>query len=312
MEEFLEKVTRYLKENKINAYAVAEYKNGKITYKRLQKNNRMNNIYSISKNFTATAIGMLVYRGKLSLTDRAIGYLGGFAEGKFDEKWKRITVAHLLTHTWGQDCGNFFEAERFASPYKEGEIVLQDEHASIGKDWLERILTEKLPLEPGERMSYSNASYYLLSRIAENITGKKLFDWLREELFTKMNFHGYAAGCCPKGHTLGATEMFFCIEDLVKLGVLYLQHGIYNNERFFSDRWANEASRPRASANGLCYGYGFWKTREDFKYYYASGAHAQLLVIDEENERVFAMQGYDDWDEKKFFTAIYPAPDKAK
>src|SRR5262245_35349762 len=53
-------------------------------------------IASVSKQFTATAIMLLVDRGKLSLDDRLTKFFPGFPE-----YGRKITVKHLLIHTSG-------------------------------------------------------------------------------------------------------------------------------------------------------------------------------------------------------------------
>ena len=305
MKDFLDRAQRFLESRNINAYNIALYENGETRCRKLQKANRLNNVYSISKNFTATAIGMLSYRGALDVNDPAVRYLGEFLPPRHAKQWEEITVGNLLSHTWGQGKGDFFEAERYAFRYEEGDDRLTGETFPHGNDWLKEILSGDLPLKVGGEMRYSNASYYLLSRIAEKAAGKTLFSFLTDELFVKAGFHGYAAGSCPQGHTVGATEMFFCIEDLLKLGILYLNKGVLQGVRFFAEDWAKTASFPRARSGELCYGYGFWRTQADGDFYYAYGAHAQLVVIDEKNARVFAMQGYDDWDEQAFLSEFF-------
>lgn len=287
----MEKAEKYIAQNNLNSYYIAEYSEGKIAAKQLQQANRLNCIYSVSKNFIATAIAMLEYRKLLSVKDLARKYLKSYfsaLNAPYDQKWNVITVENLLSHCWGQEKGNFFEADRY----------------SHGDDWARAILTEKLPLEVGKDMRYSNASYYLLSLIVESVTRRRAFDFLAEELFVPMRFEGYASGLCPKGHTVGATEMFFRVEDLIKLGVLYLQRGVYGGKRFFKEDWAARASSPAAFSGKLFYGFSFWKESENSRVYFASGAHGQLIVIDEENKRVFAVQSYENFDDLAFVKAI--------
>ena len=289
--ELLRKAEEYIAKNNFNSYCIAEFSDGKISAKALQKANRLNCIYSISKNFIATAIAMLEYRKLLSVKDKAKDHLKNYfsaLELPYDEKWNVITVENLLSHCWGQENGNFFEADRY----------------SHGEDWARVILTEKLPLEVGKDMRYSNASYYLLSLILENVTRRRAFDFLAEELFNPLNFEGYASGMCPKGHTVGATEMFFRIEDLVKFGVLYLQNGVYGGKRFFAEDWALRASAPIAFNGKMFYGMSFWTESENSPVYFASGAHGQLVVIDRKNNRVFAVQSYENFDDLAFVKAI--------
>lgn len=287
--EILEKAEKYIAQNKFNSYYIGACVSGKMQVKALQPANRLNCIYSVSKNFIATAIAMLEFRGCLTVNDLAKNYLSQYFCGiTADEKWNYVTIGNLLSHCWGQENGDFFEADR----YRHGD------------DWARFILSEKLPLELGKEMRYSNASYYLLSLIVEKVSGRRAFDFLAENLFNPMHFEGYASGLCPQGHTVGATEMFFRTEDLLKFGLLYLNKGVYEGKRFFSDDWADRASTPVAHNGKLFYGYGFWKREKDSSVYFASGAHGQLVVIDGKKQRVFVVQGYENFDDAAFVETI--------
>lgn len=303
--ELLEAACEELEKNKRNWFAAAVYENGKIDCLRARRSGRLNNVYSISKNFTATAVGMLEYRNQLKISDLAKKYLAEYIPDSADPKWGIITLENLLSHTWGQGEGTLFERERFGTEYGGCTFFADAPPKGWGKNRAREIFAQKLPLAVGGEMRYSNASYYLLSLVAEKVTGKRLADWLREELFLPLDFRGYACGCCPEGHTLGATEMFFCAEDLVKLGALYLQNGVYNGKRFFAEDWAERAKTPRARSKNGEYGLGFWSYAGK-AFYFASGAHGQLLVIDLPRRRAFALQSYDDgFDEREFLLKFF-------
>jgi CubicO group peptidase (beta-lactamase class C family) len=124
-------------------------------------------ILSITKQFTAAAILVLMEEGKLGLDDRLTKYLPDSPAG-----WKEVTIRHLLTHTSGimdfTDIPPFFEQLRLdATP---------DELLSAVK---------KRPLQfaPGTQWRYSNSNYYLLGQIIEKVSTKKYEDFLRERIF---------------------------------------------------------------------------------------------------------------------------------
>src|SRR5438045_7932708 len=97
---------------------------------------------SMGKQFTATAVTMLVEAGKLNLSDPITKY---FTDAP--DTWKNITVRHLLTHTAGTtDYPNEFD---FRRDYTEDEL-------------LKRAEAIPLAFQPGEKWSYSNLGYVLL------------------------------------------------------------------------------------------------------------------------------------------------------
>lgn len=126
---------------------------------------------SVGKQFTATAVMMLVQDGKLRLDDRISRY---FPEAP--AAWRDITVRHLLTHTSGiADYG----AEE--NTMAKGVIDFRRDYT---EDELVRIFAA-LPVEfpPGSKWSYSNTGYVLLGVLIHRVTGQFYGDMLRERIF---------------------------------------------------------------------------------------------------------------------------------
>lgn len=118
---------------------------------------------SMGKQFTATAVMILVEEGKVSLEDRVSKYLG-----KVPGKWKDITVRNLLTHTSG--LGDYPEDFDFRKDLTEDEEF-------------EIIKKQPLLFHPGEKWSYSNLGYVTLGILIHKISGKFYGDFLQERVF---------------------------------------------------------------------------------------------------------------------------------
>ena len=126
---------------------------------------------SVGKQFTATAVMMLVEAGKIGLDDRIVQW---FPEAPV--AWREITVRHLLTHTSGiPDYG--------AEESTMGKGVV-DFHRAYTEDELVRTFAA-LPLEfqPGDKWSYSNTGYVLLGALIRRVTGEFYGDYLQEHIF---------------------------------------------------------------------------------------------------------------------------------
>jgi len=118
---------------------------------------------STGKQFTATAVMMLVEEGKLSLDDKITKY---FPDGP--EAWQKITVRHLLTHTSGMtDYPPDFDLRR---DYTEDDLF-------------QRIKSIPLAFQPGEKWSYSNLAYVMLGILIHKVSGKFYGDYLQERIF---------------------------------------------------------------------------------------------------------------------------------
>lgn len=122
-------------------------------------------IASMSKQFTATGIMMLVEEGKLSLDDPVSRHLDGCPEA-----WRKITIRHLLTHTSG--------LEDFIN--KSTVDLRQD---LTDEQLMESIVGRPLKFAPGDGWDYSNSNYHLLAMIIRKVTGRWYGDFLAERIF---------------------------------------------------------------------------------------------------------------------------------
>jgi CubicO group peptidase (beta-lactamase class C family) len=118
---------------------------------------------SVGKQFTATAIMMLVEEGKLGLDDSITKYIP-----EAPESWKPVTVRHLLSHTGGfTDYPKDFD---FRKDYNEAEQ-------------LKFVAAIPLAFPPGTKWRYSNLGYLTLGILIHRVTGKFYGDVLEERIF---------------------------------------------------------------------------------------------------------------------------------
>jgi CubicO group peptidase (beta-lactamase class C family) len=124
-------------------------------------------IGSMTKQFTATAIMMLMEEGKLALTDEIAKYLPNAPE-----TWKDITIRHLLNHTSG------------IKSFTDLPVIQNDESKSYTKAEIVALFSG-LPLEfqPGEKWYYNDGGYFLLGMIIEEVSGKNYEEFLSERIF---------------------------------------------------------------------------------------------------------------------------------
>lgn len=118
---------------------------------------------SIGKQFTASAIMILVEEGKISLDESLTKY---FPDAP--ETWKKITVRHLLTHTSGM--GDYPPELDLRKDYTE------DEYLAV-------IKKSPLLFEPGTKWHYSNLGYITLGVLIRRVTGMFYGDFLQERIF---------------------------------------------------------------------------------------------------------------------------------
>lgn len=174
VDDYIEAV---MKKRQIPGLALAVVKNGKIIKAKGYglANVELNvpvtpdsvfELASITKQFTATAIMLLVEEGKVGLDDMISKYLTNAPY-----TWREIKVRHLLTHTAGLKDDVW---PRFSTVWHANYATAEKfEYAS------------KLPLDfaPGERWQYSDQGYFLLGMIIEKVSGKPYRDFLTERIF---------------------------------------------------------------------------------------------------------------------------------
>ncbi len=124
-------------------------------------------IGSMTKQFTAVAILMLVEEGKLAVSDPITKFLPDYPTGG-----KTITVEHLLTHTSGiksyTDMPDFLANIR--KDYKVQELI-------------DHFKGEPMDFAPGERYQYDNSGYFLLGAIIEKASGMSYEAFLKQRIF---------------------------------------------------------------------------------------------------------------------------------
>lgn len=122
---------------------------------------------SMGKQFTATAVMMLMEEGKLTPDDKISKYFKDTPQS-----WQNITIRHLLTHTSGMtDYPPGFD---FRRDYTEDELY-------------ERAKAIPLAFQPGDKWSYSNLGYVMLGILIHKVSGKFYGDFLQERVFKPLD-----------------------------------------------------------------------------------------------------------------------------
>jgi CubicO group peptidase (beta-lactamase class C family) len=136
-------------------------------------------IGSTSKQFTATAIMMLVQEGKVRLDDTITKY---FPEAP--QAWRGITIRHLLTHTSG--IQNHVAVPHWLDVFRTN---LAFETAPSRDELLKMFFKLPLEFQPGETWAYDNTGYYLLGIIIEKASGKSYWQFLDERVFKPLGMN---------------------------------------------------------------------------------------------------------------------------
>ena len=268
MSKFLQDISEYIKEQPFSVIRISEYHNGKIETVEFIPSNPCQNTYSISKFFTMTAIGILRDKGLLSLDEKICDIFRDELPDNIDSRWEKSTVETALLHRLG-----------FPPSFLDIDVT---DCSEFGEDFLKHCFTVPLAYTPGEKEIYTDGSYYILSRIVSKKTGMHLDNFLWKEMFWKMNFREAAWSHCPMGYPIGATGLYIGSEDIVKIGIVYLNGGLYKDDRIVSEEWVNTAIKNEYSLD----------FDDERKIFFKGGMCGQKLIVAPSQKRVVALQSY--------------------
>ena len=233
---------------------------------------RVQLLYSLTKSFTSTAVGLAVAEGRLSVDDPVAGFFPDQAPRHPGEHLAAMRVRHLLS---------------MATGHREGESVLRRATERDADDWVRGFLSLPPDQAPGSLFSYSDGATFMLSAIVQRVTGEFLLDYLRPRLLEPLGIRDASLESNPRAIALGHRGLYLTTEAVARFGQLYLQRGRWAGRQLVPAAWVAEAtslhvstSPPREAepvdwAQG--YGYQFWMCRHGA--YRALGAFGQVCLV---------------------------------
>ena len=246
-------------------------------------------LHSVSKTFTATAVGLAIADGKMALTDKVIDYFPDKLPAEVSENLKSMTVRDLLT----MSCGHDVEPSFRGAP---------------DQDWVTAFLAHPVVHEPGTFYLYNSLGTYMLSAIVQQVTGEKVVDYLTPRLFEPLHIDKPRWEESPQGINCGGWGLYLKTEDLAKMGQLLLQKGEWNGQQLIPAEWVAEMSKKQvesinpgtrieqAAERGMTketsdwmqgYGYQMWRCRPGC--FRADGARGQYIIVVPDKNAVIAI-----------------------
>lgn len=230
-------------------------------------------LYSLSKSFTSTAVGLAVAEGKLSVDDEVLKFFPEAAPAEPGNHLKAMRVRDLLTMTTGH----------------------QDEPPTSPDAMSARsFLAQPVPHPPGTHFKYNTAATFMQSALVQKVTGQTVLDYLRPRLFEPLGISQPVWDTNFEGISLGGYGLRVRTEDIAKFGQLYLQRGKWNGRQLLPAGWVDMAtskqvangSNPRSDWN-QGYGFQFWRCRHGA--YRGDGAFGQYGIVLPEQDAVIAI-----------------------
>lgn len=220
-------------------------------------------LWSLSKSFTSTAVGLAVAEGKLSIDDPVLKFFPDEAPQEPSNNLKAMRVRDLLTMSTGH----------------QDEVMLREQ-----KEWRRAFLAHTVPHKPGTHFKYNTPATYMQSAIVQKVTGQSVLDFLVPRLFEPLGIKRPQWDTSPEGVTLGGYGLHLRTEDIAKFGQLYLQKGQWNGKQIVPAAWVEQATSKQVS-NGSDpqrdwdqgYGFQFWRCRHDA--FRGDGKDGQFCIV---------------------------------
>lgn len=224
-------------------------------------------LYSLSKSFCSTAVGLAVGEGRLTLDDRVLDFFPDLNPKEPSENLRQMRVRDLLT----MSCGHETEAWP-GDDWGEGDVLRR------------HFLAHPVPHQPGRKFFYNSLATYMCSAIVQKLTGSKVTEYLKPRLFDPLGIESHRWETSPEDIEFGGWGLHVTTESIAKFGQLLLQDGWWEGKRLIPATWIAQASSKQISNGeggtndwGHGYGFQFWRCQTDC--FRGDGAFGQLCVV---------------------------------
>jgi CubicO group peptidase (beta-lactamase class C family) len=264
-----------------------------------QQADRAHNIYSATKSFTSTALGLLIADGKLKLNTPAAAL-----DPALKTFYPRATLRHFTTMTSGYNA--------------PGDSRWQEKSA----DWSATPYTPAAPLFlPGSQFAYWDEAQMMFGRLLTKAAQRDLLELMTERVFAPIGMRVESWGTEGEINGIkirnGCTGLKVNAWELARFGHLFLNQGNWNGQQLIAKDWIAQATRPQVSAKkpvaktdraGIdgrgIYGFNWWTNGIDATgaralpdapagAYWAEGLHHNILLVIPEWEMVVVRMGED-------------------
>lgn len=205
-------------------------KDGKIVYEKYTRGfhaNRRHLIWSVTKSFINTLMGIAVADGKLKIEDYAAKYYPPLNEPGKD----RIKIDDLLRMSSGLYWNEGYEA----SPLHSSVIAML--YTRGRGDMADFSARQKILHEPGTHWYYSSGTTNILSALLKNVYQADYDNLAHEKLFRKIGMKFVTFEKDSSGVYVGSSYIYTTARDLARLGLLYQNDGVWGKTRILPEGW---------------------------------------------------------------------------
>lgn len=301
----------------INSIVIS--KNGQLVYEHYfngWSRDSLHNARSSFKSVTSLLAGIAIDKGFIkNVNQKVYSYFPEYPTLSGEPLRKEMTLRNLLDMESGFDCEEFNDR-------KDCESVMD-----TTDDWVQFSLGLPMKDPPGMVWAYTSCDPMIVGDIIRRSTKMSVMDWARRYLFEPMGIRRYRWTADPAGHGMTAGSFYMRSLDMLRLGEMVLNDGVYNGRRIVSRSWLeastctpipipdfsfmrlarSDIASPQQAYYG-CYWYSeVVKTpRFQEKVLFASGNGGQYILIMKDLGLVvvFTQENYNSWKAKRAFDIL--------
>jgi CubicO group peptidase (beta-lactamase class C family) len=222
-------------------------------------------LYSCTKSFIATLIGIALDRGDIQRIDQPVmDFFPGSTFANLDAQQQAMTLEDLLTMRSGLD-------------WQEGDPVYRE--MVMSRDWVKFVLDKRMVQAPGSQFNYCSGCSHVLSAILQQAAGVNTRDYAEQNLFEPLGITNLRWDSDPSRIPNGGWGLQITPREMAKLGYLYLHDGEWDGRQVVSAAWVKTATEKHTTTDGqLGYGYQWW-VYPSYGAYTALGLEGQTIFV---------------------------------
>jgi CubicO group peptidase (beta-lactamase class C family) len=246
----------------------------------------LHDVRSVTKSVISLLAGIAIQEGFIPSVNEPMGsYLSSVVDSIRPEL-AQTPIRYLLMMSSGLDWHELDRGNSYSEWWQSDDMV-------------QHVVDLPIAHQPGARFIYNTGASHLLSVILTEATGMPTLDFARQYLFDPMDFSGATWLQENRGYYTGGMGLRITARDMMKIGQMVLDGGLYEGSRLVPGPWIAESTASHLSTQdavpfGPEYGYLWWVGEGSGRhFFFANGYGGQFILVDPELDLVIAAQS--DW-----------------
>lgn len=246
---------------------------------------RPHQMRSFTKSVVALAAGAAVDRGLLRPNEPALQRLGYREYANPDPRKSTISLIDLLSHRSGLACNDY-----------DGSSPGNEKNLYETSDWVKAFVDLPVVADPGTSAYYCTGGIFAAGRVVERAAGRPLPEFVNEAIFEPL---GIRRADWKWNFTLDRSQrnefgqIYLRPRDMLKLGLLIQQRGLWEGKRVLSQSWIDQAVSTQSRVDGSDYGLGIWHRWYNVKTAAGDRRVDTIMLSGNGGQKVFIVPGLD-------------------